>query len=663
MIRFLQSGNKFTKYFLGGILVVICGSMCLYLIPGFMTGASINQNGVVASVAGQDITTEQVQNMTNLMVQQQRQRGQQIPDFYLGIMRQQAVQQLLQSAEIRYEADRLGLQVSDEELQNHLHTGQFGEMFYPKGNFVGYEKYQEMVQNFGVSTDEFERQLRLELLWNKVVAAVTAGVSVAPSEIEKAYKDQGTKVKFDYAVLKIEDIEKDIKPTDAELKSFYDTNKARYQNAIQEKRQIRYFLISEKNVESKVTVTPADLDQYYRAHQDQYRVPDRVKARHILIELPKPGPDGKVDQKAVDAARAKAEDVLKQVKAGGDFPELANKYSDDPGNIKGPDGKGTKGGELGWFIKGQMVPEFEKAAFGQNKGQISDLVQTSFGFHIIQTEDKELARVKPLSEVKDSIESTLKQQKVATVLDQMANTAQADAKTEGMDKAAAKYGTQAIETNPVGRADSLPGIGPSNELMGAVFTLDQKSGIQSLRIPQGDVVFQVEKIVPPRTPDFEEIKDRVAGDFKSERANTLLTQKTTELSDRAKSEHDLHKAAKELGATVKTSDLVGRGGQVPDIGSMNGPSNVAFTMKPGDISGPLNTGRMGSVLQVVDHQEPPMTGDEFAKAKDNLRDQLIGQKRQEAFQLFMSNLADRLQKDGKVKINKDALSTSIPGRS
>lgn len=648
MIKFLQSGNKAAKYLLGGLLLIICGSMVTYLIPGFMSGTSLNSSGVIASVAGQDVTTAEVREAAQRMLRQRR-----YPDQYLPFLMQQVVQQLIQEAELRYEANRMGLSVSDQEIRDELQHGAMSQTFFPGGKWIGQQQYEELLRENNLTPDTFERGLRDQLLATKLLTAVTAGATVSPSEIEKAYKEQKTKVKFDYAVIKMDDIQKEVKPSEAELKAYYDANKTRYQNSIPEKRQVRYFVINEKQIESKVTVTQTDIDQYYREHQDQYRTPDRVKARHILIEMPKPGPDGKVDPKGVDAARAKAEDILKQVRAGGDFAELANKYSEDPGN-KEPDGKG-KGGELGWFIKGQMVPEFEKVAFSMNKGQISDLVQSNYGFHIIQTEDKEVAHVKPLSEVKDSIEQTKKLQKVADLMDKTANAAEADARTNTLDKAAAKYETQVVETNPIAKTDTLPGIGGSPELMNDIFTVDQKSGIQSSRTPQGAVIFEVTKIIPPRTPSLEEIKDRVTTDFKNERTSTLLNQKTTELSDRARAAHDLRKAAKEAGATVKSSDLVGREAQVPDVGSMSGSPSAAFSMKPGEISGPLNSGRDGLVLQVTNKQEPSLTADDFAKAKDNLEEQLVGQKRQEAMQLFLSNLSDRLEKEGKIKMNKTEL--------
>lgn len=655
MIRFLQSGNKAAKYLLGGLLVILCLSMVTYLIPGFMNDTSVNRTGVVAKVGDVEIDTQDVQRYVDLMMQQMSRQNQNYGDLMRPYMVQRAIPQLITDAELRYEGDRMGLAVSDKEVADLLHSGQFGEMFFPQGQWIGQEKYEQSVRQFyNMTVDEFERQLRFETLRNKVLSSVTAGVTVTATDVEHAYKEQNTKVKFDYAVLNLDDLQKQINPTEAELKTYYETNKARYQNSIPEKRQVRYFLLTDQLAQSKVTVTPTDLDQYYRSHDEEYRVPDRVRVRHILIKIPPPGPDGKTDPKAVDAARAKAQDVLKQVKAGGDFAELAKKYSDDKGDAQNP-GSAEKGGEMGWILKGQTEAPFENAAFSMNKGQISDLVQTSSGFSILQTEDKELAHKKSLAEVKDNIESVLKQQKAAAWLDRTANAAADEARKNGLNPTAAKYGAQVIDTNPITSSDALAGVGAAPDVMNTIFTTAENAGVQSVRTPQGYAIFQVEKIIPPSTPAFDTVKDKVAADFKSERSGTLLNQKTIELSDRARASHDLRKAAKELGATVKTSELVERSSQVPDIGPMNGQASAAFSMKPGEISAPLNLGRKGVVLAVTDRQEPALTGDEFAKAKDNVREQLTQEKRQEAMELFISNLDDRLKKEGKVKTNQTTL--------
>jgi peptidyl-prolyl cis-trans isomerase D len=651
MIKFLQSGNKAAKYLLAGFLLILAASMVTYLIPSFTGDISNKETGVVASVGGHEIHREEIASLVQRMAQ-----GRQIPDFYVAMMRQEALRQLIQQAEIQYESERMGLKVSDQEFRAELQYGPSGQTFFPGGKWIGAESYKALLSQNNYTVESFEREFRLGLMQRKLLNMIGANATVPDSEVEQAYKDENTKVKFQYAVLKLDDVAKTIKPTDTELKAFYGANLARYTNSIPDKRQIKYFLISEKNIADKVTVDPAEIQRAYSANQEGYRVPARVKVRHILIETPKPGPDGKVDQKAVDEARNKAMDVLKQAKATSDWTELAKKYSGDTGSK-------DKGGELGWLGKGQTVAEFDKVAFAQNKGQISDPVQTSFGFHIIQTEDKEDAHLKPLAEVKPALEETLKQDKVKTEMAKASTDAEAAAQKQGLEKAAAKYGAQVVESNLIGRNDSLPGIGAQPPLMDAVFAATDKSGPQATQTPQSIVVFEVTKIVPPRTPSFEEIKDRVAGEFKNQRAASILSNKTREMADRAHAEHDLTKAAKEAGATVKTSDLVSRTQPVPDIGSMSGPANVAFTLKQGEISGALNLGASQAVLQVVERQDPSLSGPEFAKQRDQLRERLSAQKSQQVIRQFEADLGARLEKEGKVKINKTEMDNLSKSRS
>jgi peptidyl-prolyl cis-trans isomerase D len=623
MIKFLQSGNKAAKYILAGFLLILAASMVTYLIPGFMGDTTASETGVVASVGGHEIHREEVARVV-----QAQARGNQIPDFYLPILRQQAVRQLIQQAELQYESERMGLKVSDQEFRDELQYGPYKQAFFPGGKWIGAEKYKQMLTQGGTTVENFERDVRLDLLQRKLVNVIGASATATDSEVEQAYKDQNTKVKFQYAVLKLDDVSKIIKPTDTELKAFYTANQARYTNSIPEKRQIKYFVLDEKNFAGKVTVDPAEIQRAYSANQNAYRIPERVKVRHILIEMPKAGPDGKVDQKAMDEARAKAQDVLKQVKATGDWEGLAKKYSGDPGSK-------DKSGELGWLTRGQTVAEFDKAAFAQNKGQISDPVQTSFGFHIIQTEDKEDAHLKPLAEVKPGIEEAIKQEKIKGAMSQASTDAEGVAQKQGLDKAASKYGAQVVSSNPIGRTET----------------------------PQSTVVFEVTKIEPARTPSFEEIKDRVTTEFKNQRAGDILRRKTQEMADRAHAEHDLAKAAKEAGGTVKTSDLVSRAQQVPDLGSMSGPAAAAFTMKQGEISGPLNMGASQAVLQIMERQEPSTSDAEFAKQRDQLRERLAGQKRQEVLGLFVNDLNTRLEKEGKVKINKTEMDNLAKSRS
>jgi len=651
MIRFLQSGNKAVKYLLGALLTLICLSMVIYLIPGLTSDVNIRQSGVVVSVAGENIQADEIMRRVQQVNRQQRQP---YPDFLLPYLTQQVVHQMVQKAELRYEANRMGLTASDQEVLETLRNEPYKSTFFPGGNWIGQSQYEAILSNAGMSIKEFEDEMRFDVLRNKLVAAVTAGVDVTPAEVERQYRNQNIKVKFDYAVVDGDEIQKKLTPSETELRTWFEAHKASYQNAIPEKRSLNYFVISNEMAQSKTNVTSDEIGKYYSDNQEKYRIAERIKTRHILIKTPPPGPDGKPDQKAVDAARAKAADLLKQIKAGADFAELAKKSSEDT--------SAKDGGNLPWVQRGQFVPEFDKAAFALNKGQISDLVQSQFGFHIIQVQEKEEARLTPLSEVRGEIEKTLKGQNASKVLEQMAGAALKDAQKLGLEPAAAKYGAQPVRSNPVARADVLPGVGPAPDVMNAVFSVPEKAGFQLARGPQGAVVFEMEKIVPARSPSFEEVKDKVATEFKAERSNTMLIQKAQELSDRAHTAKDLKKVAKEMGITVKTSDLVGRDGQVADIGAMSGPANVAFNMRPGDISSSLNLGRKGVVMEIVELQDPSL-GDEFAKAKDGIREQLINTKRQQAMELFMASLDARLEKEKKVVTNKKEMESLTKSRT
>jgi peptidyl-prolyl cis-trans isomerase D len=647
MIRFLQSGNKAAKYILGGFLILLVMSMVVYLIPTTNTNLT-GRNDVLATVAGETIHTDQATKVVQAQMRQQR-----VPDFYIPILMQQAIQRLIQTQEVRYEAGRMGLKVSDQEVRDELQHGAYKQYFFPDGKWIGQQQYEKFLTDNGMTVDGFEAEVKDSLLANKLFNTVAAGVQASPSQVEEAYKLQNTKVKFQFAVLNLADIQKGIQPTESELRAYYEAHKQAYVNSIPEKRQIRYFVLSDKDVAGRVTVDASDLQNYYRANPNQFTTQERARARHILIKTPPLGPGGKPDQKAVDEARAKATDILKQIRAGGDFAELAKKYSQD--------GSASSGGELGWAIRGGWVAEFEKVAFGQAPGQISDVVQSPFGFHIIQTEEREPARVKPLSEVKDQIEPIVRADKAGALLDKTLAAVQATAKKQGLDKAAAQSGVQVVESPPVGQRDVLAGIGPAPDVMNTIFATSPKDGPQVGRYSQGYVMFEVAKVVPASTPSFEEVKGQVTNEFKSQRASELLSKRTQELADRAHASHDLAKAAKEIGAALKTSDLVNRSGQVPDLGPMSGLS-AAFDLKPGEISGPLHLGTRGAVLQVTDRQEPSLTDAQFAQARDGLQEQLNQQKRQEALELFMNNLSTRMEKEGKVKLNKAEIDRLAKGR-
>src|SRR5258708_5243631 len=147
-----------------------------------------------------------------------------------------------------------------------------------------------MLVQGGTTVENFERDVRLDLLQRKLVNVIGASATATDSEVEQAYKDQNTKVKFQYAVLKMDDVSETIKPTDTELKAFYSANQARYTNAIPEKRQIKYFVLNEKSIADKVTVDPAEIERAYSANQTANRTLVLPKLLPIIIKIPNTTP-------------------------------------------------------------------------------------------------------------------------------------------------------------------------------------------------------------------------------------------------------------------------------------------------------------------------------------------------------------------------------------
>ncbi len=648
MIRTLQNAGPTLKIILGAMLVFICASMAITLIPGGIgssLGIGAPPAGVLATIGDQQVTVPEVQREARAMIRQQLPQGGPQASMLLPMFAGQAAEQLINQKALVAEAHRMGLRVNDDELREEFQHGQYASVFFPEGKFIGQVEYENLLQRNDLTVAQFEQSEKDRILIRKLHALVSSSAFVGDPEVRDEFNRRNTKVRFEYAAITPADILKALHPADEELKAFYERNKATYNNSIPEKRQIKYVVVDSAKLAAATTVTDQDLQAYYDQHREEYRVPEQVKVSHILIKSPLPAPGAKVDEKAIADARTKAEGVLKELKAGGDFAKLAEKYSDDPGSAK-------SGGDLGWIGRGRTVPEFEKAAFSLGKGQTSDLVKSSYGFHIIHVEDKQDAHLKTLAEVKSEIEEKVKQQKVARATEAAANALLSQARTDGFDKAAAAKGQAAVTTEFFRRTDSLPGLAANPQFMDAVFNETDKAPPDVVQVPQGYVVFQLLGVKPPATPTFEEIRSRVESEFKNERASFLLQQKTQELSDRAKASHDLKKAAKDLGAVIKASELVPPDGQVPDIGSMTSASAI-FSLKPGEISGPITAGGNGVVAQLLEKQSP--TDQEFTEKKDQIRQSLLEAKQNDLFGLFVTNLRKDMEKSNRIKVNQEEM--------
>ncbi|HEY1649211.1 MAG TPA: peptidylprolyl isomerase [Terracidiphilus sp.] len=656
MIRFLQTDNRVVK----ALLVVIIGaasvSMVVYLIPG-LTGGGATSPDTYAVVyphwysrwlsSGDTVSQERVEQMTR---QQLMQRSPQYADnpMIVKFFESQVGQQLVQQQVLLQEAQKLGMHASSEDVRQFLQTGPTGQVLFPDGKFIGDAAYANLIsERLNMSVAQFEESVKNEIVIRRLQSLITGGVTVGDKDVRDSYRKQNLKIKFDYAVISSQDLLKTINPSDPELEAFFKKNAARYASAVPEERKITYFAFTPNDVPGGVPQpTQQQIQQYYNDHKADYSVPEQAKSRHILIKLA-PGADAKTDA----AAKAKAEDVLKQLQSGGNWNELAKKYSDDPGS------KDT-GGELGFAQRGRMVPEFDNAIFTQKIGDIQ-IVKSQFGYHIVQVEDRQTAHTQPLNEVLPTIQATLVRDASAQAQENYAKQLASEAMKNGLEKTAAAHHLEVVTTQPVEQSGVIAALPSSTQLLSKAFGSKQGDPPQYAPTGEGYAVFQVTGTVPAHVPAFADWKSHVLDDYRNEKLPALLSQKTQELSTKAKNENDLAKAAKEEGATVKSSDLVNATGQVPDLGQVGQVAPQLFDLNVGNVSGPINAERNGIVARIVDKQEP--SADEIQKNFDQTKDQILEQRREEAFTIFLNNVMNDYKKHNLIRLNAKAEGPQVPG--
>src|SRR6266478_561427 len=611
------------RILLGAVVLVLGGSMLLYLVPQSPGTGEASSTDIVAKVGDETVSAAEVRQQL-AEIEQRNQVPKQLESLYA----RQILNQLIFQKEMEYEAKRLGIRVSDKERADRIR--QFLPTAYNGDTFVGMDRYASEVQaRFQLTVPVFEELIRQGLLQDKFRKLVTDGVSVGPSELQDEFKYRNQKVKLDYAFIKPEDLEAKITPDEAEIKAAYEKNKSRFQ--VPEKRIVRYGLIDLNQLRQTAQLSDDELKAQYQQNIQRYQVPNRVHVEHILLMTV-----GKTDAE-VEEIRQKAKDILKQAKKGAKFEDLAKKYSEDPGTK-------DKGGDLGWLTQGQTVPEFEKTAFGLEKGKMSDLVKTQYGFHIIKVLDKETAHTKPFDEVKDSIKTPLQLAKADKLASDEADQLSATIRRSNK--------VSLGETRPVTATDAILEFGNSKEAREAIFRLRQDELSLPIRTDRGYLVLSVKQIQPAHPGSLEEVRDKIVAELKQQKSTELARAKAEDLAKRVKAGEKFDAAAKSLGLEAKTSDLFARDGSIS--GAVSGKQvSVAFQLKAGDVGAPLNLGANWFVYRVAEKQEPNPA--DFDKQKKELTDQVLQAKRNLAFEAFRTSLEARLKQEGKLQIMSDKL--------
>jgi peptidyl-prolyl cis-trans isomerase D len=615
-----------------GIVVGVLGiGMLLYLVP--QGTSDLTGTDAVAQVGDQTISVLDVQTQLDKIT-----RNGQIPPALKPLYTQQVLDQLIERKMLALEADRMGLRVSDEEhadlLKRLVPTAFAGD------TFEGMDRYSAEVQaRFQMSVPEFESEIKTELLQEKFQGLVTDGITATDDEVRDQFRRENDKIKLDYVLIKPEDLQAKVEVSDADLSSYFEKNKGRY--VIPERRTVDYAILDMAKLRQRLQVTEDDEKIFYQSHIDQYKLQERAHIAHILFKT--------VDKTDAEVAeiKKKAEEVLNKAKHGGNFADLAKQYSDDTTK--------DKGGDLGWIVRGQTVPEFEAVAFSLPKGSISDLVKTVYGFHIIQVVDRENARTQTLDEVKASILIQLQQEKAEqqgeTISTQVAEEIRRGGRVP-LEELAKKFNMTTGEAKQVETGQPLPEVGNAPGLLDSIFR--QRVGDLSAPIhtDRGYAVFSVKDIQPTHPATVAEVRDRVTSDYRHEKAIGLAKTRSEELAKRAKSGENLASAAKALGLEMKTSDPVSQTGAIPDAGSAK-QFLAAFSLPVGQVGDAVGLGSNWLVYRVAQHD--PVSQDEFDKQRTKIEQQVLAEKRQTAYDLFRTALKTRLQQEGRLHYNAENL--------
>ena len=617
-------------------LGLVCVAFVLFYIPDFLkgTGADAASSDTIAKVEGHEITAGEFRRTYQAQVQAYRSAyGANMNDQLLkqlGI-EQQILQQMVDERAALAEAERLGVTVSDEEVRQRIFAM---PAFQENGGFIGEQRYQQLLrmQRPPMMPSEFETNVRRGLTVEKLRASLTDWLAVPDKELEEAYRRRNDKIKLAVVTFNADSFRGQATASDADVASHFEAHKNDFK--IPEKRKIRYVLLDIEAMRGKVVVPPADIEKAYNSSIEQYTTPEQVRASHILLKT-----EGKTDADV----KAKAEAILKQAKAGADFAELAKKNSEDESNAK-------NGGDLDYFGRGRMVPEFDQAVFTMQPGQISDLVKTQYGYHIIKLVDKKSAATRSLAEVRQQLTDQLAYERAQAQAAALAEKLEKQvSKPADLDKVAKAEGLTVQESGFFAREEPILGLGPAPEAANKAFDMKPGDVAGPLRASRGLVFETLVAKQDPYVPKLDEVKERVRDEVIKQKARDLSTQKAAELAAKLKAAPDFEKAAKAAGFEAKTTELIARDAPLPDLGASPAVEDAAFKLPVGAVSTAIATDNGTAVVKVLDKKE--VTADEWSTAKDRFRDEQLAEKRNRFFSAYMVKAKQKM----KIDVNRESL--------
>jgi peptidyl-prolyl cis-trans isomerase D len=530
----------------------------------------------------------------------------------------QAIQSLVDRQLVLEEARALGLAATKGAISKAiLDNPSFKD---PSGNFVGRERYQEFIgQNYDGGVAAYERRIGEDILTKEWLEVMTASARISPAVVEQAWRSRNVRGAADFVFVPSSSVPFDKSVDAAAIAAWYASHASDYKRP--ESRKVRLVVIERQAQVAKANVSDAEVKAAYDAHAAEYARPDQRRVRHILFKIP-PG----ASEADKSAARASAAAALARAQGGEDFGTLARTISQDTVSV-------SQGGEIGWFGRGSMVKEFEDAAFATAPGQFAPVVETEYGFHVIQVEEARGSGVTPLDEVKDSIRRRLELQRAQELATSEAQRIAGEIKSAAdLDAVATKSGLK-VEERLVSVDDQAADLGPSPEFTRAVVALQPGQVSAPLGVARGLAVVACIEIVPSAVRPLAEVTTQVENDVRNDRG----VQAARFAARRIAAASSMAEGAKALKLEVKKSGDLSTGDELPGIGRVPELNAVLF-------AGTSSVGTKGSAaapggaiaFEITRHDA--FDSAKFEAEKAALRDELLRQRRDQLAQGLIENL-------------------------
>jgi peptidyl-prolyl cis-trans isomerase D len=636
MLDRMRRHKSWLKWSLG----LVCLAFVIFYIPDFLrgSGADAASTDAVAIVEGQPIKAEEFRRTYQTQLQAYRSAyGSNMSEQLLKQLGvdQQILQQMVDERAALSEAERLNVSVSDEEVRARILAI---PSFQENGAFIGEERYRQLLQmqNPPISTTDFEESVRRSLVVEKLRTAVTEWLAISDKEVEQEYRRRNEKVKLAVVTFLADSFKPDVTASDAEVSSYFEAHKDSFK--IPEKRKIRYLLVDLDAIRAKIVVSQADIEHAYNENINQYETPEQIRASHILLKT-----EGKDDAEV----KGRAEALLKQAKAGADFAELAKKNSEDEATA-------PNGGDLDFFGRGKMVPEFDQVAFALKPGEISDLVKTQFGYHIIKLVDKKEGTTRTLADVKQQLTDQIAFEHAQAQASDLAQNIQKQiSKPADLDKAAAAQGIKVQESGWFARDEPILALGGSPEVAARAFGMNPGTVSGPISTNRGFVFFTMVDKRDPYVPKLDEVKDRVRDEVLKQKAREFGHQKAVQLAAALKNAPDFEKAVKAAGFSSQTTELLTRESPIPGLGMAPEVIDAAFKLPKDAVSDPISTEGGTAIVRVVEKQE--VTDTEIAANKDRFRGELLTDIRNRFYSAYLAKAKQKMR----IEVNREVLQKMI----